>query len=79
MRAMKSSRQMDGEKRNRLEHLPVRLAFQGEGYQAIGAESGEEALAIFAESPPDVTVLDVGLPGIDGLEVAHRRRANPLL
>jgi CheY-like chemotaxis protein len=59
--------------------LTVRLALQGEGYQVIGAESGEEALAIFAERPPDVTVLDVGLPGIDGLEVVRRLRANPLL
>jgi DNA-binding response OmpR family regulator len=56
--------------------LTIRLTLQAEGYRVIGAGTGEEALAIFAESPPDVTILDVGLPGIDGLEVVRRLRAD---
>lgn len=56
--------------------LTVRLTLQGEGYRVVGVASGEEALAYFAESPPDVCVLDIGLPGIDGLEVVRRLRAD---
>jgi CheY-like chemotaxis protein len=56
--------------------LTIRLTLQAEGYRVVGVGSGEEALAFFAESPPDVTVLDVGLPGVDGLEVVRRIRAD---
>jgi two-component system, OmpR family, alkaline phosphatase synthesis response regulator PhoP len=59
--------------------LTIRLALQADGYEIVGAGSGEDALAIFAENPPDVTVLDVALPGIDGLEVVRRIRADPRL
>jgi CheY-like chemotaxis protein len=56
--------------------LTIRLTLQAEGYRVVGVGSGEEALAVFNESPPDVTVLDVALPGIDGLEVVRRIRAD---
>jgi two-component system KDP operon response regulator KdpE len=59
--------------------LTIRLTLQAEGYRVVGATSGEEALAVFRASPPDVTVLDIGLPGIDGLEVVRRLRATPSL
>ncbi len=35
------------------------------------ASSGEEALRLTAERHPDVIILDIGLPGIDGIEVVH--------
>lgn len=35
------------------------------------ASSGEEALRLAAERHPDVIILDIGLPGIDGIEVVH--------
>lgn len=57
--------------------LTIRLTLQAEGYRVIGVSSGEDALAYFDGTPPDVTILDVGLPGIDGLEVVRRIRANP--
>jgi CheY-like chemotaxis protein len=56
--------------------LTTRLTLQADGYRVVGVSSGEEALAVFSESLPDVTVLDVALPGIDGLEVVRRLRAD---
>ena len=35
------------------------------------ASTGEEALRLVAERHPDVVILDIGLPGIDGIEVVH--------
>jgi CheY-like chemotaxis protein len=57
--------------------LTLRLTLQVEGYRVVGVSTGEEALAFFEASPPDVTVLDIGLPGIDGLEVVRQLRADP--
>ena len=59
--------------------LTIRLTLQAEGYHVVGVATGEDALAFFRESPPDVTVLDIGLPGIDGLEVVRQIRADPTL
>src|SRR4051812_11520533 len=44
------------------------------GYRVAVAEDGERALASAAENAPDLVLLDVMLPGIDGLEVARRLR-----
>jgi DNA-binding response OmpR family regulator len=54
--------------------LTIRLTLRAEGYEVLGVTSGEAAMEVFADSPPDVTVLDVALPGIDGLEVVRRLR-----
>jgi two-component system response regulator MprA len=48
------------------------LAF--EGYSVAIAASGSEALTRSLERPPDLVVLDIMLPGLDGLEVAQRLR-----
>ena len=45
-----------------------------EGYEVHAAYDGEEALAVIARVDPDVIVLDLMLPGVDGLEVARRVR-----
>jgi DNA-binding response OmpR family regulator len=45
-----------------------------EGYEVHAAYDGEEALAVIDKVRPDVIVLDLMLPGIDGLEVARRVR-----
>ena len=46
-----------------------------EGYSVEIASSGKEGLDLAREQPPDVVVLDVMLPGMDGLEVCRRLRA----
>ncbi len=44
------------------------------GYEVDEAASGEEALQVAARVRPDAVVLDLGLPGIDGIEVVHGLR-----
>ncbi|HUU41713.1 MAG TPA: response regulator transcription factor [Desulfatiglandales bacterium] len=48
-----------------------------EGYQVCGALTGEEALSMAQSEAPDLIVLDLMLPGIDGLEVTGRLKADP--
>ncbi|MDY6989277.1 MAG: response regulator [Thermodesulfobacteriota bacterium] len=48
-----------------------------EGYRVSCASSGEEALRQIASEVPDLIVLDLMLPGIDGLEVAKRLKGSP--
>jgi two-component system response regulator AtoC len=47
-------------------------ALQAEGYEVKVALSGEEAVQAFAEEPTDLALLDVVLPGIDGIEVLRQ-------
>jgi two-component system CheB/CheR fusion protein len=49
------------------------------GFECKTAESGVDGLHIIEETRPDWAVIDVGLPGMDGLEVARRIRQNPEL
>jgi DNA-binding response OmpR family regulator len=44
------------------------------GYTVVQARDGEEALQLATEHRPDVAVLDVGMPKLDGLEVTRRLR-----
>jgi DNA-binding response OmpR family regulator len=46
------------------------------GYTVVTAANGEEALRLVQERSPVVVVLDVEMPGLDGLEVTRRLRAN---
>jgi DNA-binding response OmpR family regulator len=50
----------------------VRTYLQRDGYEVLWLHSGEEALAELARHPVALVVLDIGLPGIDGLEVCRR-------
>ena len=54
----------------------VRRGLAYEGYHVTEAASGEEALRLAREQLPQLVVLDVMLPGIDGLEVTRRLRAS---
>jgi two-component system, NtrC family, response regulator AtoC len=56
------------------------MVLQEHRHRITGAGSGEEALASFVEAKPDLVLLDLKLPGIDGLETLQRLRAlNPRL
>src|SRR5262245_16745696 len=44
------------------------------GHSVSIANTGDEALRLAEQSPPDVVLLDLGLPGMDGWEVARRMR-----
>jgi pilus assembly protein CpaE len=48
-----------------------------EGYEIIAAQSGQEALAKAEEEKPQLVILDIMMPGMDGYEVCRRLRAAP--
>ena len=45
---------------------------EDEGFRVAKARSGEEAIRIFQEDEPDVTLLDIWMPGVDGIEVLKK-------
>lgn len=51
------------------------IVLRGEGYEPVHCGDGETALAAFREVQPDLVLLDVMLPGLDGIEVCRRIRA----
>jgi two-component system cell cycle response regulator len=57
----------------------LRARLESWGYTAEDAMGGEEALAKVEASPPDLILLDVMMPTIDGMEVARRIKGNPNL
>ena len=54
----------------------VKLALEDEGWTVDEAGSGEEAIDLFARSSPDVVLIDIMLPGIDGFELCRTLRRN---
>jgi two-component system, OmpR family, KDP operon response regulator KdpE len=52
----------------------LQLNLEHHDYRAVTAADGPTALRVFAEAAPDLVVLDVDLPGIDGMEVCRRLR-----
>jgi two-component system response regulator AtoC len=53
-------------------------ALEGEGFEVLSAKSGEEALKIVTDDKPDLALLDVVLPGINGIEVLRQaKRISP--
>ncbi|WP_161836478.1 response regulator transcription factor [Anaerocolumna sedimenticola] len=63
------------------EHILELLAYnlERDGYHVIKAETGEDALDILEKEKVDIVLLDWMLPGIDGIEVLRRIRANKVL
>jgi class 3 adenylate cyclase/AmiR/NasT family two-component response regulator len=57
--------------------LQTRLA--AHGYEILTAGDGERALTLAREAQPDLLLLDVMMPGLDGIEVCRRLKADPAL
>jgi DNA-binding response OmpR family regulator len=57
--------------------LSLQFLLSREGYEIDIARDGESALELAARTPPDLVVLDLMLPGLDGYEVCRRLRASP--
>jgi two-component system nitrogen regulation response regulator NtrX len=56
----------------------MRRTLEYQGYQFVGAATGQEGLALIERDPPDLVFLDIKMPGMDGLEVLERiKAANP--
>ncbi|NOY80596.1 MAG: response regulator [Kiritimatiellaeota bacterium] len=64
---------VDDDERNRILLSDVLAA---RGYRVLTAENGEEALRLVNEEAPDAVLLDIMMPGIDGIEVCRRIRRN---
>lgn len=58
--------------------LSLREALELDGYEVAVAHSGPEGVQRAAEFAPEVVLCDIGLPGLDGYEVARRLRATPV-
>jgi len=56
----------------------VRDVLSFAGYDVIEAQSGEEGLLAAQKTPPDLVLMDLQLPGIDGTETLHRLRRDTL-
>jgi CheY-like chemotaxis protein len=56
----------------------VRDVLEYAGYEVVGAESGEEGLRLAGDLPPDLVLMDLQLPGIDGTETLRRLRRGVL-
>lgn len=57
--------------------VPIQFLMEQQGYNVLVAENGEYALDIIFKHKPDLILLDIMLPGIDGYEVCEIVRLSP--
>ena len=55
--------------------LLVAMRLRNAGYEVVEAEDGQQALELVASEQPELCVLDVSMPKVDGFEVTRRIRA----
>ena len=55
----------------------IRMLLELDGHEVCCAHDGQQAIAAAADFHPDVALLDIGLPGMNGFELARRLRADP--
>jgi two-component system cell cycle response regulator len=65
---------VDDERANR---QLLQIVLEAEGYEVSMATSGEETLTSVAHHPPDLVVLDIMMPGMNGYVVTSRLKADP--
>lgn len=54
-----------------------RILIELAGHEVLLAENGARGLELLKTSRPDIALVDIGLPGMDGYEIARRFRAEP--
>ncbi len=59
--------------------LLVTTRLRRDGFNVVSASSGDQALAVAREHRPALAVLDIGMPGLDGLEVLEQIRTDESL
>jgi DNA-binding NarL/FixJ family response regulator len=60
----------------RFRHAAAAVVASMEGFDVVGsAATGEDSVAVAAELQPDLVLMDINLPGIDGIEATRRLRA----
>lgn len=64
----------DNEKNRKL----MRVVLKAKGYNVIEATTGEEALGILKHQMPDIILMDIQLPGIDGLTLVKQIKADAI-
>jgi two-component system, OmpR family, response regulator VicR len=55
----------------------IKAILSRRGYEVVGAASGREGLEIVSQLKPDMVLLDLMMPGMDGWEVYQKLKANP--
>jgi two-component system cell cycle response regulator DivK len=63
----------DNEKNRKLERDILRF----HGYQTIEADTAEEGITLAQATPPALVLMDIQLPGMNGIEALHHLRADP--
>lgn len=64
---------------NKINMLLVSRIVEAEGYELLRAEDGPKALAVLEEAQPDIILLDINIPGINGLDLARMIREDERL
>jgi two-component system cell cycle response regulator DivK len=59
--------------------LFVRRVIESMGHEMLEAETGLESLVLAAEQTPDLILMDINIPGMDGLETTTKLKQNPRL